>query len=76
MPLDPLPNFEIQKYYRNEPKFNDVYSRNNLPKIRNGTNVINLDAYNRNILDSFTCKMQHALMVLELSIFHKKLKNS
>ena len=26
-------NFEIQKYYQNEPKFNGVYSRNNLPKI-------------------------------------------
>ena len=28
----PLTNFEIQKYYQNEPKFNDVYSRNNLEK--------------------------------------------
>ena len=28
----PLTNFEIQKYYQNEPKFNAVYSRNNLPK--------------------------------------------
>ena len=31
MPPDPLTNYEIQKYYKNEPKFNDVYSRNNLP---------------------------------------------
>ena len=29
MPLHPLTNFEIQKYYQNEPKFNAVYSRNN-----------------------------------------------
>ena len=29
----PLTNFEIQKYYQNEPKFNSVSSRNNLPKI-------------------------------------------
>ena len=28
----PLTNFEIQKYYQNEPRFNGVYSRNNLPK--------------------------------------------
>ena len=28
-----LTNFEIQKYYQNEPKINGVYSRNNLPKI-------------------------------------------
>ena len=25
-----LTNFEVQKYYQNEPKFNGVYSRNNL----------------------------------------------
>ena len=27
----PLTNFEIQKYYQNEPRFNGVYSRDNLP---------------------------------------------
>ena len=32
-------------YYQNEPKFNGVYSRNNLPKIKNGAYVINLDEY-------------------------------
>ena len=26
----PLTNFEIQKYYQNEPRFNGVYSRDNL----------------------------------------------
>ena len=41
----PLVNFEIQKYYQKEPKFNVVYSRNNLPKIKNGTYVIHLDEY-------------------------------
>ena len=45
MPLHPLTNFEIQKYYQNEPKFNGVYSRNDLPKIKGGTYVINLDKY-------------------------------
>ena len=34
MPPHSLINFEIQKYYLNEPKFNSVYSRNNLPKIK------------------------------------------
>ena len=38
-----LTNFEIQKYYQIEPKFNGVYSRNKLPKIKDGTNVINLE---------------------------------
>ena len=45
MPPHPLTNFEIQKYYQNEPKFNGVYSRNNLPKINDGTYVINHDEY-------------------------------
>ena len=27
-----LTNSEIQKYYQNEPRFNGVYSRDNLPK--------------------------------------------
>ena len=38
----PLTNFEIQKYYQNEPRFNRIYSRNNLPKIKDGAYVINL----------------------------------
>ena len=42
----PLKNIEINEYYINEPRFNGVYSRNNLPKtIRNGVHVINLDEY-------------------------------
>ena len=42
----PLKNFEIQKYYENEPRFNSVYSRNNLPnKIKDGAYVINLDEH-------------------------------
>ena len=45
MPPHPLTNFEIQKYYQNEPKFNGVYSGDNLPKIKDGTYVINLDEY-------------------------------
>ena len=40
-----LANFEIQKYYQNEPKFNGVYSRDNLTKIKDGAYVINLDEY-------------------------------
>ena len=50
MPCHPLTNFEIQKYYQNEPRFNGVYCRDNLPecssaKIKNGAYVINLDEY-------------------------------
>ena len=35
MQSHPLTNFQIQKYYQNEPKFNGVCSRNNLSKIKN-----------------------------------------
>ena len=47
MPAHPLTNFEIQEYYKNEPRFNGVYSRDNLPKtIKNETVCIfNLDNY-------------------------------
>ena len=44
MPSHPLTNFEIQKY-ENESKFNGVFSRNNLSKIKDGAYVINLDEY-------------------------------
>ena len=41
-----LTNFEIQGYYQNEPRFNGVFSRNNLPKnIKDGAYVINLNEY-------------------------------
>ena len=45
MPPHPLKKFEIQKNYQNEPKVNGVQSRNNLPKIKYGSYVINLDEY-------------------------------
>ena len=43
MPFYSLTNFKIQKYYQNESKFNGVYSRNNLPKIKDKAYLINLD---------------------------------
>ena len=46
MPPHPLTNFEIQKYYVNEPRFNGVFSRDYLPKkIKDGAYLINLDKY-------------------------------
>ena len=41
----PLTNFEIQKYYQNQSRFNGIYSRDNLPKIKDGAYVINFDEY-------------------------------
>ena len=41
-----LTNFEIEKYYKNEPRFNGAFSRNNLPKkIKDRDYIINLDEY-------------------------------
>ena len=50
MPPHPLTNFEIQKYYQNEPRFNGIYSRDNLSErssteIKDRAYVINLDEY-------------------------------
>ena len=55
LPAHPLTNFEIQRYYRNEPRFNGVFSRDNVPNnirpkglgsaVKNGAYVINLDEY-------------------------------
>ena len=45
MPPHPLTNFEIKKCYQNEPRFNGVYSRDNLPRIKDGAYVTNLVEY-------------------------------
>ena len=44
MPPHHLTNFEIQKYYQNEPRLNGVYSRDNLSdEIKGGVYITNLD---------------------------------
>ena len=40
-----ITNFEIQKYFENKPKFDGVYSRNNLSKIKDEAHIINLNGY-------------------------------
>ena len=46
MPPHPLTNFEIQKYYENDPSFIGVFSRDNMPKkIEDEAYRINLDEY-------------------------------
>ena len=45
MPSHPLTNFEIQKYYQNESRFNGVYSRDNIQKVKNEAYIINLDEF-------------------------------
>ena len=41
IPPHPLTNFEIQKYYKHEPRFNGIFSRNNLPKKNKGWGLYN-----------------------------------
>ena len=46
LPAYPLTNFEIQEFCQNDPRFNGVFSRYNLPNIiKNDAYVINLDEY-------------------------------
>ena len=79
MPPYPLTIFEIQMYYKNEPRFNGVFSRNNLSlKIKDESYVINLNEYadagthwidlfcNRNELvffDSLLKKLKNVLVI-------------
>ena len=75
-----LTNFEIQKYYNNESRFNGVFSRNNLPKkIKDGAYIINLDEdadVGTHWIALFCKKMKLLISIaLVLKIFMKKLKN-
>ena len=46
IPPHPITNSEIRKYHGNEPRFNGVFSRDNLhDKIKDGTYIANLDEY-------------------------------
>ena len=86
----PLTNFEMRKYYQNEPRFNGLYSRDILPKwIKHGAYVTNLDDYSdvvthwialhvKNIeiiyFDSFG--VQHVPKEIEIFIGHKNTKTN
>ena len=38
-----MTNFEVIEYFKDEPRFNGGFSRNNLPKLKKGAYFINLD---------------------------------
>ena len=84
MPCHRLTNFEIQKY-QNEPRFNGVYSRDNL--IKDGVYVTNLDGYsdirthwvalyvhNVTYFDSFG--VEHILKEIKTFINNKNIKTN
>ena len=60
MPPHPLTNFETQKYYQNEQRFNGVFSGNDLPKkIKDGAYLINLDEFA--VMHMFLKKLKNLL---------------
>ena len=64
----PLANFEIQKYYEKEPRFNGNLSRDNLPKkIKDGAFVINLDEYQDAATNciAFFCKKKNEVIYFD-----------
>ena len=73
-----LTNFETQNCCQKKLRFNGVYSRNNLLKIKDRTYVINLDEYESVVAHWVACMrmviMWHVLITLELNIFRKKLE--
>ena len=80
MPPHTSANFEIQRYYQNEPRFNGVYSRNNFSeKIKDGTYVTNLDEYantSTHWIALFLAEVKLFIsIVLVLNMFLKRLKN-
>ena len=72
IPPHPLRNIEMQKHYQTEPRFNGVYSRDNLPKkINGGAYVINPDEYG----DVGTHRIANKYSILKLFITPKEIKN-
>ena len=90
IPPHHLTNFEIKEYYENEPRFNGVYSRNNLPKtIKNGACIINLDEYadvgthwialyvkNNEVIYFDSFGVEHVLKEIKRFIGHKNTKTN
>ena len=68
LPFHPLTNIEISEYYKNEPRFNGVYSRNNLPnKIKKGAYVINLDEYKNTGTNWVALKLMKLFILIVLA---------
>ena len=76
--LHPLSNIEITNCFKYEPRFNVIFSRNNLPGIKYrtyGTYAINLDDKNSKgkhwvslFIDRNTAVYNYTLILLELNI--------
>ena len=79
MPTHALANFEIQKYYQHQPRFNGVYSRDNFPNtVKDGayiiTQIIMQVLVNIGLLCIVKISKLFILTVMELNVFLKKSK--
>ena len=83
----PLTNFEMQKYYQNQPRLNGVYFKVNLPEITDGAYVINLHEYcdiathwialyilNNNVTYFESFGVEHILHEIKVFISSKNIK--
>ena len=80
-PPHSLTNFEINEYYENEPRFNGVYFRDNLPKaIKNGayvgTNWIALYVKNNEVIYFDSFGVEHVPKEIKKLIGHKNIKTN
>ena len=84
IPPHPLTNFEIKEYYENTPRFNGVYSRDNLPEtIKNGAFVINLGTHgialyvkNNEVIYFDSFGVEHVPKEIKKIIGHKNTKRN
>ena len=89
MPRHPLTNFEVQKYYDNLTRFNGIYSRDNLLKIKNGAYLINPDEYsdigtnwiafyvlNNDVIYFDSFRVEHILKEIKTFIGNKNIKTN
>ena len=74
-----LTNFEIRKYYQNEPRFNGVYSRDNLPKIKDRAYIIILMSTLILGIIGLLCMLIMVMLLISTllvqNLFQKKLKH-
>ena len=74
--LHPFSEIETTNCFNNKPRFNGVFSRNNLPRIKNRTYLINID--NKKVKEHIEfhyllIEIQlHTLIILDLTIFLRK----
>ena len=75
VPLHRFNNIKINNRFNDEPRFNGVFSRNNLPRIKDSGYVKNLDDKNSKGFGFhylLTETQLRTLILLELNIFLKK----